>query len=199
MNFDNFELFGFLMTNLHSFKTKSCLYILFSLILLIITQSYADIPVSEVRFGVMRNDIHGNHLKYRHEKGYNFSGEILFPEFTGGIWEYLFNPKLHMGGAVNVGGYTSHVYTGLTWFIRMGPFVIEPTFGFDANNAEHHKKYKKRQCLGSNIMFRESISFGYKISKCWTGYLMIDHVSHAHIFHPNPGLSTIGIRFGYAF
>lgn len=187
------------MTNSLNQKIMFLLFSLIPLIFMVTSESYGDSYVSQIRLGVMKNDIHGSHFAYRYEKGCNLNGEILFSEMTKEIWDYLLNPKLHLGGSLNSEGYTSHIYTGFTWFVQMGSFVIEPTFGFDLNNGECHKKHKKRQRLGSNITFRESISLGYKISEYWTGYVMIDHVSHAGIFHPNPGLSMIGIRFGYTF
>lgn len=187
------------MADYYTQRLISKFYLCFGITCLNLNQSHANTSPPEIRFGVMKNDIHGSHLNFRHEKGCNINGELLFTAFTGGLWDYIFNPKLHVGWNLNIRGYTSHLYTGLTWFIRLNSFVIEPTFGFDLNNAERQKKHQKRQRLGSPITFRESLSLGYKVNDNWTGYVMIDHVSHAHIFHPNPGLSTIGIRIGYQF
>lgn len=156
--------------------------------------------VDEIRFGVMKNEVRGWHIHHHHERGYNGNMELLFSTFSGDIWKYLFHPKGHVGLSINNQGATSHLYTGLTWFIHLGNiFVIEPSFGFGANNAKRKRRTQKKQAVGSHVMFRESLSVGYKASKQWMGYLMVDHVSSARLFSPNPGITTFGIRIGYIF
>lgn len=181
------------------FKKSPSYLSLYAVLMCYVQQAHGDINVSEMRVGLLKNDTHGLCIHHRHEKGINLNGELLFPSLMGGIWDYLYTPKLHLGISINTSGYTSHVYTGLTWFLHMGKFVIEPTFGFDLNNGERGKRNQKRQCMGSFIAFRESISLGYQFDDKWTGYVMLDHVSHAGIFHPNPGISTVGVRLGYRF
>jgi lipid A 3-O-deacylase len=155
--------------------------------------------IDEVRLGLFKNDVRGANCHYHHERGINGNLEVLFPALRESIWDSLYNPKPHVGISINFSGYTSHLYGGLTWLIHWGNIMIEPTFGFGTNTAHCTKKHKKRQRLGSNVTFRESISIGYQFSDSWTGSFMIDHVSHAHIFGPNPGLTTVGFRIGYRF
>jgi lipid A 3-O-deacylase len=76
--------------------------------------------------------------------------------------------------------------------------LVEASLGISINNAEK-KISKKRRGLGSNLLFRESFSLGYKLSEIHSISLMIDHVSSADIVKPNPGLTDIGIRYGYKF
>lgn len=151
---------------------------------------------AEYRWGLCKNDIHDG-LKYRHERGYNINVEYLFPSFKADIWSWILNPKVHVGTSVNLEGYTSHLYTGLTWIGSFRRLVIEPTFGAGLNNGKRTKEGHKRQRLGSHLLFRESLSLGYRLGGGYTVYGFVDHVSSAHLAHPNPGITTVGIRFGF--
>lgn len=61
------------------------------------------------------------------------------------------------------------------------------------------KKTAKKRALGSNILFRESLSAGFRFAKIHSLTIMIDHMSSADISKPNPGLTDIGLRYGYRF
>jgi hypothetical protein len=105
----------------------------------------------------------------------------------------------HIGASINNKGYTSNLYTGLTWQADFdNTFLVEVSLGISVNNAKR-KISKKRRGLGSNLLFRESLSLGYKLSQIHLISLMIDHISSADIAKPNPGLTDIGIRYGYKF
>lgn len=153
---------------------------------------------NECRWGIFKNDIH-HHLKYRHEKGQNINLEWLFPPLKNYIWPYLLDPKIHLGTNINIQGYTSHTYTGLTWSFNFRNILIEPTFGVDVHSGEITKRKRKKQRLGSRFLFRESLSLGYILSSSYRVFLCVEHVSNGHFAKPNPGITTIGIRFGYAF
>lgn len=161
---------------------------------------HAHLIFEDMRIGIMKNDIHGVQLHRRHEKGYNFNVELLTPPFTQDLWYYLLKPKIHGGISLNNCGGTNHLYAGLTWIISLGPILIEPSFGFGLNTAKHKHPSRRRQALGSPILFRESIGVGYSFSPSpFSVYLFLDHVSNAHLACTNPGLTTFGMRMGYKF
>jgi lipid A 3-O-deacylase len=147
----------------------------------------------EIRIGLMQHDLGGN-FKQRYEKGQNLIAEYIFNE------EYKFLYGLpHIGTSINSKGYTSSVYTGLTWRYQfLEVMFAEITFGGAVNNGET-KKDKKRRSIGSNLIFRESFSLGVNLAANHSLSLMIDHMSNADLAPPNPGLTDVGIRYGYRF
>lgn len=52
--------------------------------------------------------------------------------------------------------------------------------------------------LGSRLLFRASIYVGYRI-KNHRIIVVADHISNADLAERNPGLDTLGIRYGYVF
>ena len=71
----------------------------------------------------------------------------------------------HIGASINNKGYTSNIYTGLTWqFDLKDLLTMEVSLGGGINNAERLEPKKKR-ALGSKLLFRESFSIGYLVSE----------------------------------
>ena len=163
------------------------LCILFCLFIVTLNTTNAQ----EIKIGVMQHDFDPK-LAHRHEKGQNIVVEYMFDKMQN----YLrANP--HIGASINSKGYTSNIYTGLTWQFNLNDlFLIEASLGASINNAERLKSKKKR-ALGSKLLFRESFSVGYLINDKHSVSIIIDHISSADIRKPNPGLTDIGIRFGY--
>lgn len=154
-------------------------------------------PIKEIRFGFMKNDVRGYRIHHHHENGYNANLELLFTPPSTCFWKYIANPHPHLGLSINNKGGTNHAYFGLSWIIEWKKFLMEPSFGGDFNTAKRKKSTPKRQALGYPLLFREALSLGYKISPSWACYLTADHVSNARLNHPNPGITTFGIRLGY--
>lgn len=155
----------------------------------LIQNTYAQ----EIKIGILQHDF-DTKLGHRHEKGQNITVEYLFDKMQN----YL-RALPHIGASINNKGYTSNIYSGLTLQFDIKDFiVIEATLGASINNAERLKPKKKR-ALGSKLLFRESFSVGYLINKTHSVSIMIDHISSADIRKPNPGLTDIGIRYGFRF
>lgn len=147
----------------------------------------------EIKFGIMQHDFNTK-LGHRYEKGQNFIIEYLFDKMPNFI-----RALPHIGASINNKGYTSNIYAGLTWqFDIKDLLTIEASFGGSINNSERLESKKKR-ALGSKLLFRESFSIGYLIDKTHSISIMIDHISSADIRKPNPGLTDIGIRYGFRF
>ncbi len=147
----------------------------------------------EIKFGLMQHDF-DTKFGHRHEKGQNIIVEYLFDKMQNYLRAFP-----HIGASINNRGFTSNIYTGLTWqFDIKDVIVVEATLGASINNAERLETKKKR-ALGSKLLFRESFSVGYLINKTHSVSIMIDHISSADIRKPNPGLTDIGIRYGFRF
>ena len=147
----------------------------------------------EFKIGVMQHDF-DTKFGHRHEKGQNIIIEYLFDKTQNFLRAYP-----HIGTSINNKGYNSSIYTGLTWRIDLGDiFLVEASLGAAINNAER-KTAKKRRALGSNILFRESFAVGFRFAEMHSISVMIDHMSSADIAKPNPGITDIGLRYGYSF
>jgi lipid A 3-O-deacylase len=151
--------------------------------------SYAQ----EVKFGIMQHDFNTK-LGHRIERGKNIIVEYWFDKMQNYLRAYP-----HIGASINNAGFTSNIYAGITWQFEVKQFLLlEASFGASVNNAEKKNK-KKRRALGSNFLFRESFSVGYIINETNSISIIIDHTSNAGLATPNPGLTDIGIRYGYKF
>lgn len=147
----------------------------------------------EIKIGAMQHDF-DTKLNHRHEKGKNIIIEYMLDKTQNFLGAFP-----HIGASLNNKGYTSNIYTGLTWQFDLGEnFLIEASLGASINNAERKQKAKKR-ALGSNILFRESFSAGLRFAKIHSITIIIDHISSADLSKPNPGLTDIGLRYGYRF
>jgi len=111
----------------------------------------------------------------------------------------VLQPRIHIGGNINVTGDTSVAYTGLTWnFPIYGPLFVEGTFGGGVHNGKLDNAPRDRQQLGCPILFRESASIGLGFEK-FTVLGTIEHLSNAGFCSENDGLTNVGLRIGYKF
>lgn len=111
----------------------------------------------------------------------------------------VLQPRIHVGGNINVTGDTSIAYTGLTWnFPIYGPLFVEGTFGGGVHNGKLDNAPRDRQQLGCPILFRESASIGLGFEK-FTILGTIEHLSNAGLCSENDGLTNVGLRIGYKF
>jgi lipid A 3-O-deacylase len=153
----------------------------------------ANANAQEIKIGIMQHDFDAK-FNHRHEKGQNIIVEYMLDKTQN-----FLRACPHIGVSINNKGYTSNIYTGLTWQFDLGEkFLIEASLGASINNAERNKTAKKR-ALGSNILFRESLSAGFRFTQTHSITIIIDHMSSADLSKPNPGLTDIGLRYGYRF
>ncbi len=148
---------------------------------------------------MLYHDIKSN-LDQRYEKGVNFNAELLFSVPEDSILEYLWSPRPHLGASINSQGGTSQFYGGLTWhFSVYSPVFLEFSLGGELHTGRTSEKSSKRQALGSQGLFRESVSLGVEFYQKHTLSVMLDHASNASLTSDNPGLTSIGLRYGYKF
>jgi hypothetical protein len=60
------------------------------LLMLCFSSAQAALSVSQVKVGVLRNDVRGLDLHHHYEKGKNVNVEALFPELSGGFWDWMY-------------------------------------------------------------------------------------------------------------
>jgi len=138
------------------------------------------------------------------EQGVDVNTEVLFRSFS--FMDDIGAPRPHVGLSINTEGNTSQLYTGLTWqfdnvlfdnvFVNLSLGLVVHT-GKLTTNADDEKG--KRKELGSRLLFRESLEFGYVFNNRHSVSLMLDHISNANTSSNNEGLDGLGVRYGYRF
>ncbi|MCC8483915.1 MAG: acyloxyacyl hydrolase [Rickettsia endosymbiont of Labidopullus appendiculatus] len=177
-------------------KYKKIQRLIFLILLLIGSRTLAD----EMRIGVLRHDLGykfglKGKLRQRYEKGSDINLEYLFND----EYKFLFGYP-HIGTNINSQKYTSNIYTGVTWHFDIMKYAfLEATFGFGIHNGEVEKLKQRRRALGTRFLFRESLSLGVMIQEKHSVAVIIDHLSNAGLGKFNPGLTNLGMRYGYNF
>jgi hypothetical protein len=151
-----------------------------------------------VFFGVLAHDVGGLWSGTREEDGVDINGEIVF--CRSGIPVLAGTLRPNLGLSVNSQGDTSKLYGGVLWEIKTqsGVFVAAG-LGAAAHNGELDTDDEDKKSLGSRVLFRIPIEFGYQLDAHHSLSILFDHVSNAGLASPNEGLDTIGIRYGYVF
>ena len=151
--------------------------------------------ISELRIGVLAHDVGKNF-----EEGQDINAEVLFTSPQNAFFDFLWSPRPHFGASINLDGATHQFYGGLTWHWDFWePLFVEASFGGEAHNGKTGTKSSKHKALGSRMLFRESISLGFTFAQNHTLSVMLDHASNASLANNNPGLTNLGVRYGYKF
>ncbi|MBX9634476.1 MAG: acyloxyacyl hydrolase [Magnetospirillum sp.] len=156
----------------------------------------AQAGVSEIRLGIFSHDI--GFLGHSKEGGVDANGEVLLdsPKFLIPLWA----PRPHFGVSLNTQGDTSQAYGGLTWtFEPTRWFFVDFSLGGAVHNGELDFSATYRKELGSRVLFRESLSLGYRIDAHNSISVAFDHESNARLAEHNEGLNNLGVRWGYRF
>lgn len=113
--------------------------------------------------------------------------------------EYTFlHLKPHVGITISPVGHASVLYSGFVITRRYGEsFMMELSLGFSAHNGKlRESDGKKGRTLGSSLLFRESIAFGYYYTNDKFASIFFDHISNANTVPPNHGITNVGLRLG---
>lgn len=155
-------------------------------------------PRHEFRGGVLYHDLSGK------ETGVDLNAEYLsrwaaFDLFIPGTpVQAVFRP--HLGANLNLSGDTSFAYAGYSLTLNLTDrLFLEGSFGGMVHNGMSDSHDDKRLDLGCNVMFRESIAAGFRITEHWNISALVEHASNSGICSDNNGLTNTGIRVGYIF
>ncbi|MGQ0676589.1 MAG: acyloxyacyl hydrolase [Rhodospirillales bacterium] len=155
--------------------------------------------LSELRFGLLAHN--RGPIASRTEDGAQINMEARFA--SPGFLSLLFEPRPTIGASINTAGDTSFLYGGLTWggFVWKGLFV-EGFFGMAVHDGwlDSHDRDPPRRLMGSRVVFREALEFGYRFLDVHSISFMVDHYSNAGwIAERNQGNDDFGLRYGYKF
>ena len=157
--------------------------------------------VSELRFGVLAHNKGPIATHLEHGAQVNLEARFASPDFM----KILFEPRPTLGASVNTAGDTSFLYGGLTWggVLWKGLF-LEGFFGMAVHDGELDSKDPQpqltRKQMGSRVVFREAVEFGYRFFELHSVSFSIDHYSNAGwLAERNQGNDDLGLRYGYKF
>jgi lipid A 3-O-deacylase len=157
--------------------------------------------LDEARIGVFEHD--ASVFGHQKETGADIGVEFLFdsPRFL----TLIGSPRPIIGGLANSAGQTDQAYTGLTWtwdfihnVLHQGDaFYVEGTLGGGWNDGKINVNGATPE--GENILFREDVDIGYRITSVYSVALSYNHISNADLGERNEGINDIGLRFGIKF
>ena len=156
----------------------------------------SDSFLSEIRIGALAHD--QGLFSSNKENGYDANFELLFS--SPGFLDILWAPRPHIGATYNAYGDTSQAYLGLTWeWDFWKDYFAGFSFGASVHNGKKTSLSLDKKELGCRVLFRESLTFGYRLTKHHSLMGFIDHISNGKLCSRNEGLETVGIRYGYRF
>lgn len=149
------------------------------------------------------------------EPGWDVNPEIIFASPVADSWaaglpwylRFAVQPRPTVGGMINTAGATNQAYFGATWTWLLASDVINPGDGFtfgiffgpEFNDGNLTPSRPDRKALGSHILFRPAIEFGYRITPQYEISVYADHVSNGGFARYNQSLNTLGGRIGIRF
>ena len=151
-----------------------------------------------IRIGLLAHDVGGLWSHSQAEGGVDVNAEIVFNQPSLKLWQSFIMPN--MGVSINSQHDTSKVYGGLLWeFVFDNGFFVNSGGGFAIHNGHLESDDSNKKQLGSRVLFRVPIEFGFTIQERHRISILFDHISNAYLTSPNEGMDTIGVRYGFQF
>ncbi|MBI5579608.1 MAG: acyloxyacyl hydrolase [Deltaproteobacteria bacterium] len=151
-----------------------------------------------IRIGLLAHDVGGLWSHSRAETGVDVNTEIVFSKPRLMLWQGLILPNI--GVSINSRHDTSKVYAGLLWeWVFDNGFFVNSGGGLAVHNGQLESDDSNKKQLGSRVLFRVPVEFGFTIRERHRISILFDHMSNAYLATPNEGMDTIGVRYGFQF
>ena len=151
-----------------------------------------------IRIGLLAHDVGGLWSHSRAEGGVDVNAEIVFNQPSLKLWQGVILPN--MGVSIDRQHDTSKVYRGLLWeFVFDNGFFLNSGGGLAVHNGHLESDDSNKKQLGSRVLCRVPIEFGFTIQERHRISILFDHMSNAYLASPNEGMDTIGVRYGFQF
>lgn len=171
-----------------------------------------NITYGEFDIGVLAHDVH---MLQGKEHGADINPELTLQSpiddaaasNVPAVLRWMVQPRPTVGLEINTAGATDQAYFGATWSWQLASNLLRPGdgivlsyfFGPGFNNGKIHSTESDRKSLGSNVLFREAIDIGYRITPVYQVSLHLDHVSNGGLAKYNQSLNDLGVRLGVRF
>jgi lipid A 3-O-deacylase len=151
-----------------------------------------------IRIGLLAHDVGGLWSHSRAEAGVDVNAEIVIDQPHLKLWQGLILPNF--GVSINSQHDTSKVYGGLLWEFEFdNGFFVNSGGGLAVHNGHLESDDPNNKQLGSRVLFRVPIEFGFTVQERHRISILFDHMSNAYLANPNEGMDTIGVRYGFQF
>jgi len=173
---------------------------------------FRNLTDRELKFGVLKHDAR---FLGGVEGGVDINPQLILASPIPDLWaaslpwylSWMVQPRPTLGAEINTSGFTNQFYFGATWSWQLASNILQPGDGFTvsyffggaANDGETRPTRPNRKALGSNILFREALEFGYRINPVIEISAFIDHVSNAGFARYNQSINDVGGRIGFRF
>ncbi len=160
-------------------------------------KSKAFPAIDEVRFGIYATNLDGaNNI----DGDIAINGEVLFgrlrSDYSSPIWQFLLNPRPHIGFSVNPKGEVSQAYVGFSRDFYLTDRVFFES-GFGAAIHDGPTDDNNSDSLGCPVLFHESATLGVELDAQMRIMATVEHSSNAGLCSENQGLTNAGVRLGY--
>ncbi len=150
-------------------------------------------------FGLIQQDVESNPI----EDSVSINVEVLFPTKLESIpW----SPRPVIGATINTDNDTSQLYGGVAWqYDFSDKFYTEIFLGGSIHDGEEDPDTvpaggrKTHRAYGCPVNFRESLSFGWRLSSEYSLLAIVTHMSNANLCDSNDGLTNAGLRVSRTF
>ncbi len=181
---------------------------------------FDSVAVVEVKGGVQIHDVARDHNE---SNTVDLTAEIVFGademfDFGDDTLNFVFNPRIILGGSVNTVGETHQAYAGFGWqYLFASGIFVGGSLSAMGHTGNLHQK--TRACapaegcglpgnrafvdtgdpsLGSSILIREAAELGYRFEGGVSVSVFAAHMSNGGLASDNDGMDFVGVRFGYA-
>jgi len=149
------------------------------------------------------------------ENSIGLNAEVIFD--TPVFLQWALAPKPYIGGTLNLEGNTSYGGAGFLWRQNLGDkFYGDIGIGLvihDGTKVVFSRENLTRQSFntlirrsneeisfGSRVLFRPTLTLGYRINEKWAGEVFFEHLSNGSIFGSvNEGVDNLGLRAARRF
>jgi lipid A 3-O-deacylase len=151
-----------------------------------------------VRVGLLAHDVGGLWSNTRAEGGIDANAEIVLKKPSGVLWGGVLLPNF--GVSINSRGDTSKIYGGAVWeFVFGNGLFFNTGAGLAVHDGQLESDDADNKQLGSRLLFRVPIEFGFTFFERHRLSVLFDHISNGYLADPNEGLDTLGVRYGFQF
>ena len=117
-------------------------------------------------------------------------------------WMAIGNPRLELGGLVNLAGRESSVHAGINWHYPLfeSAFYIEAGLGVGLHNGASNGAVAPMRNLGCPFGIHYTYGVGANLGEHFSITGRFQHLSHAYICSgPNEGLNSVSVALGYRY
>jgi lipid A 3-O-deacylase len=171
-----------------------------------------NITEGALKLGVLKHDVQ---ILGGVEPGIDINPEVIFRSPIPDSWaaevpwylRFAVQPRATVGAEVNTAGATNQVYFGATWTWLLASNLLNPGDGFtfgmffgpEFNDGTIGPPRPERKALGSHVLFRGALEFGYRITPEYEISVYYDHSSNGNLARYNQSLNELGGGFGIRF